>query len=229
MQLTDEIRNFQVNAALPAEIIKISREYSVLAILKYSFPEQFSCLRKAEAPDLQDKEGKLGIEVTSGLSQEDEMISGESVKYTNAKTEEQRQRCIKIIEKCGGTRDEFSTGYPVGTSERDKKNVIKIFTKKLKKIKDYREKCSCIGLAIILDIPLFFFSETDWGKWLTDINDNKFDFVVLVHWSGVDIYDFSTGKYHIKRISREDMDALKKLGRMAAEGLIDDDNPIWSC
>ena len=28
-------------------------------------------------------------------------------------------------------------------------------------------------------------------------------------------------------IDREDMDALKRLGRMAAEGIIKDDDPVW--
>ena len=29
------------------------------------------------------------------------------------------------------------------------------------------------------------------------------------------------------KIDREDMDALKRLGRMAAEGIIKDDDPVW--
>ena len=29
------------------------------------------------------------------------------------------------------------------------------------------------------------------------------------------------------RIGRDDMEALKKIGRMAAEGIIKDDDPVW--
>ena len=29
------------------------------------------------------------------------------------------------------------------------------------------------------------------------------------------------------KIDREDMDALKRLGRMDAEGIINDDDPVW--
>ena len=29
------------------------------------------------------------------------------------------------------------------------------------------------------------------------------------------------------KIDREDTDALKRLGRMAAEGIIKDDDPVW--
>ena len=97
----------------------------------------------------------------------------------------------------------------------------------MKKVDNYRQCFQCIGLAILIDIPLFFFDDPQWGKWLSDINDDRFDFVALIHWSGVDIYDFKTGVYSNKRISREDMDALNRLGRMAAEGIIKDDDPVW--
>ena len=49
----------------------------------------------------------------------------------------------------------------------------------------------------------------------------------LVHWAGVVIYDFKTRVYSNRRISREDVDALNRLGRMAAEGIIKDDDPVW--
>ncbi len=227
MILSDEIRNFQVSSPLPAEKIKTSREYVVLAILKYSFPERFTNLHKAEAPDLQDVKSNLGIEVTSAFSPRDEQISGESIKYSYAKTEEEREKCLRIIHNCGGTRDDITTGYPVSTADSDKAQVIDAFSKKLKKVDQYHEQFQHIGLAIIIDIPLFFFYDYEWGKWLDEINGDRFDFVAIIHWSGVDIYDFHTRNYLTKRINREDMDALKRLARMAAEGMIKDDNPVW--
>ena len=227
MILRDEIRNFQVTTALPTELIKTSREYKALAVLKYSFPDCFDKLHKAEAPDLQDDDGNLAVEVTWGGSSRDELISGESLKYSHAKTEAEKERSLQKIRKNGGNRDAISTSYPVGTSEGDKKNVIEVFQKKLKKADNYRRTFQLIGLAIIIDIPLFFFDDPQWGKWLSDINDGSFDFVALIHWSGVDIYDFKTGEYSNRRIVREDMDALNRLGRMAAEGIIKDDDPVW--
>lgn len=227
MNLRDEIRSFHVTTALPTELIKTSREYRVLSILKYSFPDCFSKLHKAEAPDLQDDSGNLAVEVTWGGSPRDELISGESLKYSHAKTEAEKDRSLQKIRKNGGDRDAISTSYPVGTSEGDKKNIIKVFRKKLKKVDIYRKSFQCLGLAIIIDIPLSFFDDPLWGKWFSDINDYRFDFVTLIHWSGVDIYDFKTGEYSNKRIGREDMDALKRLGRMAAEGIIKDDDPVW--
>ena len=97
MKLSDEIRNYQVCSPLPPELIKASREYKALAILKYSFPERFANLCKAEAPDLQDCKSYLGIEVTSAISPCDEQITGESIKYSHAKTEAERKECLGII------------------------------------------------------------------------------------------------------------------------------------
>lgn len=227
MNLTDEIRNFQVSSPLPTEKIKTSREYFALAILKHSFPERFVSLCKAEAPDLQDVITNLGIEVTSGLSPQDEQITGESLKYSRAKTESERRKCLRVIHNCGGTRDNISTGYPISTADKDKAHVIDIFQKKMKKIDQYHKQFRHMGLAIIIDIPMFLFCDPNWGEWLEQINKGQFDFVALIHWSGVDIYDFATRNYYIKRIDREDMDALKRLGRMAAEGIIRDDEFVW--
>ena len=227
MNLRDDIRYYEVTSALPTELMKTAREYKALAILKYSFPERFSKLYKSEAPDLQESDGSLAVEVTWGGSQRDEQISGESLKYSHAMTKAEKERILQKIRKIGGNRDEISTSYPVGTSEGDKKNVIRAFKKKLKKVDKYRQSFQRMGLAILMDIPLFLFDDPQWGKWLSDINGDSFDFVALIHWSGVDLYDFKTGEYLNQRISREDMDALKRLGRMAAEGIIKDDDPVW--
>ena len=169
----------------------------------------------------------MGIEVISAYLPQDEQITGESIKYSRSKTEDERRECLRIIKNCGGTRDSISTGYPVSTADDDKKQVVDAFRKKMKKIDQYHEKFQHMGLAIIIDIPLFLLYDPEWGKWLVEENRNEFEFVALIHWSGVDIYDFCTGGYSSKRIDREDMDALKKLGRMAAEGIIKDDNPAW--
>ena len=83
-------------------------------------------------------------------------------------------------------------------------------------------------LVIIIDIPMFFFDDTNWGNWMEDINKGQYEFVAILHWSGIDIYDFVSRTYYTKRIEREDMDALKKLGRLTAEGIIKDDDPVWN-
>ncbi len=78
-----------------------------------------------------------------------------------------------------------------------------------------------------INIPMFLFCDPNWGEWLEQINKGQFDFVALIHWSGIDVYDFATRNYYMKRIDRENMNALKRLGRMAAEGIIRDDEFVW--
>lgn len=227
MYLTDEIRNYEVTTALPIEKIKTSREYYALAVLKYSFPEQFAGLRKGETPDLQDVDRNIGVEVTWGGSPRDEIINGESYKFSHAKSDNDRKKCLQRIKENGGDRNEYSISYPVSTSDGDKKHIQNVLTKKLKKIDSYRVRVNRIGLAILIDIPLLFFDDPQWGDWLSPINKGSFDFIALVHWSGIDMYDFKMEEYISFRIEREDMDALKKLGRMTAEGIIKDDDPVW--
>ena len=41
------------------------------------------------------------------------------------------------------------------------------------------------------------------------------------------MYDVEAKEYNHIRIERNDMDALNRLGRMAAEGIIKDDDPVW--
>ena len=41
-------------------------------------------------------------------------------------------------------------------------------------------------------------------------------------------YDSRTGEYSKQRISNEDMNALKRFGRMVAEGIIKDGDPVGS-
>lgn len=87
MNIPEEIRNYRFTSALPSELIKTSREYYALAVLRYSYPERFTGLCKSESPDLQDLNRSLGVEVTWGGSPQDEIITGESYKYSQAKTE----------------------------------------------------------------------------------------------------------------------------------------------
>lgn len=225
MILRDEIRNYPVTKPLPSELIKTSEEYRTLAILKYSFPDRFSKLHKDESPDLQDSIGEIGVEVTSGESPSDHLITGESIKYRHSKSETEKEKILRKIQDNGGDINGCIIDYPIGNANNDMKNVKKAFEKKAIKANSYRKRFQCIGLAILLDCPLFI--DQQWGKSLSLINNGNYDFVALIHWSGLAIYDFKTDNYSYAKIDREDMDALKRLGRMAAEGIIKDDDPVW--
>ena len=114
---------------------------------------------------------------------------------------------------------------------KNKVNVEKAFRKKLKKTESYRRKFNHLGIVIVVDIPMMFFeTDFDWKEWLFEINESSvynYDFVILSHWSGLDLYDFRTREYAQRRIDRNDRDALRKLARMTTEGIIKEDDLVW--
>ena len=226
MKLTDNIRNYTFNTSLKPEQHKTYREYEALAVLKYSFPELFSNLHKAEAPDLQDSEGSIGVEVTWGSSPNNELINNESAKYPQA-TEANRIKILNRIREHGGDRRGPITSFPLGTEDGDKVHILRAFQKKVKKADRYREDFCNLGLVITIDTPLSIFPDFDWGKELEPYNNDKYDFVVLSHWQGVSMYDFHTRERIDKEISKENRYTLKKLSRMTVEGIIRDDDPVW--
>lgn len=229
MVFTDRVYNYTVEKALSPDKIKTSREYYVLAVLKYLCPEVFSQLEKSETPDLQNRDGLLGVEVTWGGSPRDEIINGENYKLRYAKTEKQRERCLETIRKEGGNRDKYTISYPMSTGTDDKNNIEKIVKKKLNKIHIYKEKCSRVGLAILLDIPLFFLTDKNWESWLSNINNNGFNFIILLHWSGIDICFFETNEYRSIRFKdREENMMLHKIARMTTEGIIKESDLEWT-
>jgi len=227
LNITDDIRKFRPTSDISPELRKLSQEYYALAVLKYCDKQRFGGLRKAESPDLQDSEGYLGIEVTDSTSAQEQQISGESIKFRNAKTDTERENALRIICRNGGDRNAQHTSYPIGTKEGVLKNVQNAYCNKLKKLSKYRRKCSKIGLVIRIDFPISILGNTQWGTLLTGKKEDDFDYIILLHWSGIDIYDVRIDAYSHFRINREDMDDLKRLGRMTAEGIINDNDPIW--
>ena len=227
MIINELLQDYKITTALQPELRKTSREYCALSFLQFSFPDLFFNLRKKEAPDLQAQEDGIGIEVTWGGSPENEIISGESDKYRRARNQAERERSLEIIRKHGGDRNDFCTSYPVGSSSLDKKYLENAINKKKKKVFRYRRDFQRVGLAILIDIPLFFLGDPNWGDWLSDINQNDFDFVCIIHFWGVDLFNFFTRKYLSSRPSREEIEALKLLSRLTAEGIIQDDDSVW--
>jgi len=228
MRLTDDIRNYQFSPTpLQSQQHKTYREYEALAVLKYSFPEMFSSLHKAEEPDLQDSAGEIGVEVTWGGSPVNELINSESAKYPHA-TEENKEKILNRIREHGGDRIGPITSFPLGTEDADKTNILRAFQNKVQKAEKYKQGFSNIGLVITIDIPLSIYPDYDWGKELEPYNNNMFNFAILLHMLGVSMYDFRTKEYTNKDIPKEDWCALRKLSRMTVEGIISDADPTWN-
>lgn len=232
MELNDRIRNRHFGYVLDSHFWKTSNEYTALASLKYCFGEKYRHLRNAEAPDLQDVENSVAIEVTDSVTPNDAQIIGEFTKLSQVITEEQKEKCRKKIIQNGACL--LSDGMMAWQSrgpETEKREIINAFVQKLSKISEYRKMgFANIGLLIYHEKPAFSETIDNFPKWLIDAQKDcadKYDFVYILHVRGLLFYDFASGEKSEVVIPREDRLALGNLGRMAAEGEVKDDDPIW--
>lgn len=233
MELTDAIRNKHFENVLDTHLCKTSNEYASLAALKFCYGEKYRNLKHAEAPDFQDKKNSVGIEVTDSITQKDAQNLSEFVKFAQAKNDKERNKCKYKIIKNGAKLN--GDGSMMTHLARDFENmrdeIIVAFSQKLKKVASYREKgFKHIGILIYHEKPIFSDIEQQLSKWLEETQKGciyKFDFVYIFHLDGILFYDFATGELNSVSISHKDRQALSNLGRMAAEGEVKDDDPIW--
>ena len=232
MELNDGIRNRHFGCVLDSHFWKTSNEYTALACLKYCFGEKYRYLRKAEAPDLQDAENSVAIEVTDSVTPNDAQIIGEFTKLSQVNSEKQKEKCRKKIIQNGARL--LSDGMIAGKSrgpETERHEIINAFVQKLSKISKYRKMgFANIGLLIYHEKPAFPETIDNFPEWLIDAQKDcadKYDFVYILHVEGLLFYDFANREKSEIIIPHEDRLALGKLGRMAAEGEVKDDDPIW--
>lgn len=232
MELTDEIRNKYFGHVLDSHLWKTSNEYTALATLKYCFGETFKHLKKAEAPDLQDVENSVAIEITDSVTPNDAQIIGEFTRLSQDITEEQKEKCRQKISQNGAKLlSDGMMAWRIRGPETEKAEIINAFLQKLKKVSEYRRKgFAKIGLLINHEKLIFEETADDFPKWLTDAQEvytDKYDFVYILHVEGILFYDFVSGEKSETIIPHGDRFTLGNLGRMAAEGEVKDGDPIW--
>lgn len=153
---TDLVKKKEFSTSINSGIQKHSQEYKVLAILRYLYPQKFSTMINGEAPDLQDNENGVGIEVVSA-AQENDMRASRAFSELhqtkggdNEKSEERIRASGYKFVPVQGKKVGIST---TGTSDSEKVLVQKIVLKKAGKIQQYKKNFRKVGLAIL-------FSET---------------------------------------------------------------------
>ena len=228
MELTDEIRSFSFSSPIQQELAKKSEEYFVLALLKHYFYHIGSLLHCADAPDLQDDQGIIGIEVTRAVSAREAQISGEFIKLHTTCDLQKNDLSKSLIERNGGKLTSFSVTYPLFTAEQIESDIKAILKKKGKKFKNY-STFQHVGFAVIVDTNMLAEIKENWCKWVEEAAGSliKFDFVFLVCWDEMSYYNMRTREL-IYTVFDKDMNiGLKKLARMTAEGLVDKNDPVW--
>lgn len=231
MSIPDSVRKKRFPQAFTPRMRSISIEYTALAVLKHCEGETYRFFRHGDAPDLQDTTNSVGIEVTRAVDQDDALLESEFVKLAAKNDPTEKEKCRKRIGQTGAKlTEDWGMTYP--PQKPEKGIIVHAFESKLSKVASYRQKgFSSVGVFIYREDPLFSDTESEWFDWLQSAQANttdRFDFAYLCYISGLLFYDFKRQVGTRREIIQADLEALLKLGSMAAIGEIKDDDPIWA-
>ncbi len=139
------IKNKRFEEAISDELVKVSQEYRVLAVLRYIFPSKHEQMKHGDKPDLQDKINRIGIEVTAAVQENDMKANRTFVEMGKNSSDSQRFATKKITE-CGyeiNSTIGLMSISKYGTSDSEKTclhNAIINKCKKLTNIKKIMQK-----------------------------------------------------------------------------------------
>ena len=221
---TDRIKNKKFPKAINSSDIKHSQEYRVLATLRYLFPEKFKKMIKGDAPDLQDIESGIGIEVTAAVKEEDMRVAS-----ALADLQQGEEKDIGIFKK-----KIESFGYSVvmneagrssvsttGTGDGEKFYFKESIRRKIKKIPKYRKKFMKIGLAVFLPETPTDYAEDNFSEWISEVLKESncwFDFFYVISERFCIYYDYQEGGQEKQTFTKEEKRLLSTIARMTAEG-----------
>lgn len=192
-------------------------------LLKHIFPQISSEFFLDDAPDLQAKDRSVGIEITEAVAPEIAQIDGEYAKLRfGKKTEYEKEKCKRLIEKNGGEVDSIGLSYPV-TNSKDEWNIFSnALKKKIKLLPSYRTKgFKKMGLFILFNEPPIPFSPEVAMERFAEIQKDsvdQYDFLLFGYRNGVIGYDFSNMTYEVYNIDQDTFDYLSLRARKLVEG-----------
>lgn len=242
MVINDKVRNKVWTERIDSKLDTKSWENQALAILKYFFPVVFADLYSSDAPDIQDRRMVWGIEVVRVGSEEESRLLGEIYQYYNGKEDHDETKAekykVKILRDGGSFTNEGGVEVPLTSSSIEKSEFKDAMLKKLAKLPEYKEKgFAHMGLFMIHNItPLQFLEPKEIREWLDSVQEdspNKYDRVFVLDWDNdkqlnrLVTMDFESGELEIKHIPASIMMDCVRYGRLAAEGGISSDEPIW--
>ena len=230
---TDLVKKKEFSSSINPSIQKHSQEYKVLAILRYLYPQKFSTMISGEAPDLQDNENGVGIEVVSAAQENDMRASRafSELRQTkggdNEKSEERIRASGYKIMSVQGNKVRIST---TGTSDSEKVLVQKIVLKKAGKIQQYKKNFRKVGLAILFsEIPTSY-TEEHCLEWITEVLSkfrDSFDFVYVLSHRFCIYYENQKNISEKRCFTENAYKSLSTIARMTAEGQLSLTDPEW--
>ena len=233
MSIPDSVRNKRFPQAFTPRMRSISIEYTALAVLKYCEGETYRFLHHGDAPDLQDTDKSIGIEVTRAVDIGEAQAQSEFVKLREKDDPDEKEKCRRIIRQTGfKLPEDWCMKHPSSLLKQEQDIIVHAFDSKIQKVNAYRQNgFSSVGVFIYREDPLFSDTELEWFEWLQSAQaetPDRFDFAYLCYISGLLFYDFKKQVATKREIIQADLEALLKLGSMAAIGEIKDDDPIWA-
>lgn len=220
------------------ELSKLSFEYQALAVLRLVFGEKIIGFTRDDAPDLQNRATKTGIEVvTSHKEQLHRVENYEKIllDYRKSGLHEDAERIKNLIMD----KEQFrmigdTVLYPANPNIETNTFLNAVYAK-TKKINEYKAKGFVwIGLFVwhlspivgdmIKDLP------TEWSSLLKDADcffESKFDFIIVTAENRVILFGSNYEAQTIE-IPKNIFSILPTLGRMAAEGMIENDIWFWN-
>lgn len=217
-----------------SQIIKYSQEYCVLAALRYFFPSEFADVEHSDHPDLLGDD--YCIEVVSVIDGHERSVEILFDEYKNARQEGQDTNQIegKLDKKYS---IDTSLGspilqYPISTVEKEKILVQRAIEKKIRFIPEYRTKYSHVDLAVFLtEIPSSECLERllEWAQSSFSGVKERYEKIFFISSRNLTVVD--ADDWNIKdsfEIPQETWKALRKIGKLTAEGIIKLTDVEWN-
>jgi hypothetical protein len=241
MVINDKVKSKVWTERIDKHLITKSWENQALAILKYFFPSLLSDLFVSDAPDIQDRKKIWGIEVVRVILEEEGRLFGEMNQYFNSLQDHDDTKAKKYREKIirdGGVFTETGIRVPLTSTYDEEDRFQYIFRKKLAKLTEYK-KHGYINMGLFMfhnEIPIQFVEPIERMEYLDAIQhrySDKYHWAFIVDWDNsaqlnrLTVINFENSKLEIKHIPSSIMMDCVRYGRLAAEGGISADEPIW--
>lgn len=214
--IPDEVKDIVYTTPLDSEKMKYSTEAFAWLALRYCFDE-YKDLQLADAPDLQDINSMIGIEVTELAIKSVKVVDGNWLHYRKT-GDEKYQRKASFL---GGEIDESSCSYPVTTSKDELNSMQEVLIKKINKVTSYRKKgFEKLGLIIVFNEPPLPNTAQKWSETVKEVqstSSEKFDIIFFLYRNAISYCKSDTYKTEYIVLEEQMVDELSKYARYIAE------------
>ena len=192
-----------------------------LNLLKYCYGNTYSEFYVDDAPDIQNKDKSIGIEVVEAITYEEAQIEGEFTKYRLQSNPRDEERSKQLIERNGAKIEEFGLSYPLKDSTGEILSFQCALRKKMGKLASYKSHgFDKLGVFIFYNESLIPIKLEDLKKYIDNVLNeysDKYDFIYLGYSCGLIYYDILTGNIQINTIERTDYNQLQYETRQKVE------------